>query len=179
MLHRDSTIQKCFKVRRFSVLCQPSGRCVIPSGHTSVNCSIRPDDVPYRLDARQTKHHPFERRAFSSGPSTGSRSLCPAYICPDDSGARPDASLYLTSFRFFPSSNKGKIDQPSGRCGIPFERASPLGKNHNSNTPVRTPDSFGPDARSSNKEIVDSTSTVRTTSYRGPDTRTSDMEISC
>jgi hypothetical protein len=23
------------------------------------HCFIRPDDVPYRLDARQTKHHPF------------------------------------------------------------------------------------------------------------------------
>jgi hypothetical protein len=36
MLHRDSTIQKCFIVKRFPVPCQPSGRCVIPSRRRSV-----------------------------------------------------------------------------------------------------------------------------------------------
>jgi len=44
---------------------------------------------------------------------------------PDISAARPDASQYSISFRFFPSSKKGKIDQPSGRCRIPSGRASP------------------------------------------------------
>jgi hypothetical protein len=68
------------------------------------HCSIRQDDVPYRPDARQTKHHPFGRRAFSSGPSTMSRSLCSACICLEVSVAHPDASLYSTSFKFFPSS---------------------------------------------------------------------------
>jgi hypothetical protein len=29
----------------YKVTCQPSGRCVIPSGRPSVYCSIRPDDV--------------------------------------------------------------------------------------------------------------------------------------
>jgi hypothetical protein len=33
---------------------QPSGRCVILSGRPSVYCSIRPDDVSFRLDIRQT-----------------------------------------------------------------------------------------------------------------------------
>jgi hypothetical protein len=65
--------------------------------------------VPYRPDARQTKHHPFGRRAFPYGPSTVSRRFCPTCIRPDVSAARPDASLYSTSSRFFPSSNKGKI----------------------------------------------------------------------
>jgi hypothetical protein len=143
------------------------------------HCSILPDDVPYRLDARQTKHHPFGRRAFPSGPSTVSRRFCPTCIRPDVSTARPDASLYSNSFRFFPSSNKGKINQLSGRCGIPSGRASPQGKNRNSNTPVRTLNSLGPDARSSKKEIADSTSTVRTIAYHGPDARTSVMEIAC
>jgi len=141
--------------------------------------SIYLDDVPYRPDARQTKHHPFGRRTFPSGPSTVSRRFCPTYICPDVSAARPEASLYSNSFRFFPSSNKGKINQPSGRCGIPSERASPQGKNRNSNTPVRTSDNLGPDGRSSNKEIADLTSTVRTTAYHVPDARTSVMEIAC
>jgi hypothetical protein len=44
---------------------------------------------------------------------------------------------------------------------------------------VWTSDSYGPDARASKKEIVDSTSTVRTTAYHGPDKRITDMEIAC
>jgi hypothetical protein len=67
MLHRDSTIQKCFRVRRFLVPCQPSGRCVIQSGRPSVTVPsfrttchtvwtpdrpniIRSDDVHFRPD---------------------------------------------------------------------------------------------------------------------------------
>jgi hypothetical protein len=88
------------------------------------HCSIRSDDVPYRSDARQTKHHPFGRRVFLSGPSTVSRSFCPACIYSNVLAARPNVSLYSTSFRFFPSSNKGKINQPFRQCGIPSRRAS-------------------------------------------------------
>jgi hypothetical protein len=64
-----------FSRKFISVPCQPSGRHGIPSGRSSVNnirsddeifpfgrpsvhCSIHLDDVPYRPDARQTKHHP-------------------------------------------------------------------------------------------------------------------------
>jgi hypothetical protein len=67
MLHRDSTIQKCFRVRRFTVPCQPTGRCVIPFGRLSVTVAsvrttchtvrtpdrpsiIRSDDVHFRPD---------------------------------------------------------------------------------------------------------------------------------
>jgi hypothetical protein len=39
--------------------------------------------------------------------------------------------------------------------------------------------SIGPDARSSIKEIADSTSTVRTFASLGPDARIADMEIAC
>jgi len=63
----------------------------------------RPDDMPYRPDASQTKHHPSGRRTFPSGPSTVSRSFYPACIRPDNSAARPDAYHYWTSFRFFRS----------------------------------------------------------------------------
>jgi hypothetical protein len=35
------------------------------------------------------------------------------------------------------------------------------------------------DARSTVKEIADSTSTIRTTAYHGPDARIADMEIAC
>jgi hypothetical protein len=44
---------------------------------------------------------------------------------------------------------------------------------------VRTSNSYGPDARTSKKEIADSTSTVRTTAYHGPNARNADMEIVC
>jgi hypothetical protein len=78
--------------------------------------------MPYRPNANQTKHHPSGRRAFPSGPSTVSRSFYPTSIRPDISAARPDAYQYSTSFRFFPSSNMGRLIQPSERCGIPSGR---------------------------------------------------------
>jgi len=48
----------------------------ILSGRPFVHCSIHPNDVPYRLDARQTKHHPSGRRDFPFGRTTVSRSFC-------------------------------------------------------------------------------------------------------
>jgi hypothetical protein len=36
-----------------------------------------------------------------------------------------------------------------------------------------------PDARATNMEIADSTSTIRTTAYHGPDARIADKEIVC
>jgi hypothetical protein len=42
----------------------------------------RPDDVPYRPDASQTKHHPSGRRAFSVRTSTVSRSYCSSLYPP-------------------------------------------------------------------------------------------------
>jgi hypothetical protein len=58
-VNRDSTFRvmsedSAYKSEEFQVPCQPSGRCVIPSGRPSVCCSIRPDDVSFRLDIRQT-----------------------------------------------------------------------------------------------------------------------------
>jgi len=100
MLHWDSTIQKCFTVRRFPVPCQPSGRSSHPIRTTICHCSIRPNGVPYRPDSRQTKHHPSGRRVSPSRPSTVSRRFYPAYIRPDVSAARPDDSQYSISFRF-------------------------------------------------------------------------------
>jgi hypothetical protein len=50
---------------RIPVSC-PDDRA-IPSERPSVHSSIRLDDVPYRPDARQTKHHPFGRRVILFG----------------------------------------------------------------------------------------------------------------
>jgi len=167
------------KDRRFWFpVSRPDDRA-IPSGRPSDQCSIHPDDVPYRSNASQTKHHLSGLRAFPSGPSTVLRSFYQAWIHPDVSAARLDASRYSTSLRFFPCSDKGKIDQPSGRCSIPSGRESPYGKNRNSNITVRTLVNLGPDVRATNMEITNSTSTVWTTASHGPDARITDMEIVC
>jgi hypothetical protein len=65
-----------YKTENLRFLVSRSDDRAIPSGRPSVHCSIWPDDVPYRSDARQTKHHPSERRAFSVRTSTISRSYC-------------------------------------------------------------------------------------------------------
>jgi hypothetical protein len=72
--------QSCSQVRRIQNPCQPSERRVIPSRRPSVHCSIRPDDVSYRLDTRQTKHHPSGRSTFSIQTSTISRSYCSSIV---------------------------------------------------------------------------------------------------
>jgi hypothetical protein len=113
MLHRDSTIQKYFRVRRFLVPYQPSGQSSHPVQMPICHCSIRLDNVSYLPDSRKTKHRPSGRCVSPSGPSTMSRRFYPACIHPDISAERPDASRYSFSVRFFPSSNKGKIDRPS------------------------------------------------------------------
>jgi hypothetical protein len=66
----------------------------IPSGHRSVHYSIRPDNVPYRLDPRQTKHHPSGQRDFLSRRTTVSKSFC--------------SSLHLS----------GRLSSPSGRLSV-------------------------------------------------------------
>jgi hypothetical protein len=66
----------------------------IPSRRPSVYYFIRPDDVPYRPDARQTKHHPSGWRAFPSGPSLFREATVPA--------------LHLS----------GRISSPSGRHSV-------------------------------------------------------------
>jgi hypothetical protein len=58
-VNRDSTFRmmsedSVCESEEFQVPCQPSGRCVIPSGRPSVYCSIRPEDVSFRPDIRQT-----------------------------------------------------------------------------------------------------------------------------
>jgi hypothetical protein len=142
-------------------LFHPSGRRVIPSG-------------------RQTdQHHPSKRRIFPSGPSIVSRSFCsslhPSGHLSNPSG-RPsviDQLQILSKFRY------GKIDTPSGQRGLPSGRTHTWGKNRNSNITVQTSVSIGPDARSSVKEIADSTSTVLTSASHGPDACITDMEIAC
>jgi hypothetical protein len=89
-------------------LFHPSGRHAIPSGLQTDQAS-----------SVWTMYH------FRPDPTLYREAYVLACIRPDILAARPDAYQYSNSLRFFPSSNKGKIDQPFGRCGIPSGRASP------------------------------------------------------
>jgi hypothetical protein len=101
----------------------------------------RPDDVSSRLDAHLSTIPSF-RTTCSSRPDAKQTSVWTTYLFRPDptlyreasvpactrpafAASCPDAYQYSNSLRFFPSSNKGKIDQPSGRCGIPSGRTSP------------------------------------------------------
>jgi len=59
-VNRDSTFRvkledSACESEEFQVPCQPSRRCVIPSGRPSVYCSIRQDDVSFHPDIIQTR----------------------------------------------------------------------------------------------------------------------------
>jgi len=134
LFNRDSTIQSTFRrictafKSEISIPCQTSGRRVIPSGCSSVHCSIRPDDVPYPPDARQTMHHSSGRCGSPFGPFTVLRSFCSSL---HSSGRLNNPSGRLSvdqASDSFQSSNMGRSLKPSGRCGIPYGRVSPEGK---------------------------------------------------
>jgi len=75
LFRRVSEDSACKSESLWFLVSRPDDRA-IPSGRPPAHCSIRPDDVPYRPDARQTKYHPSGRRAFSVRTSTVSRSYC-------------------------------------------------------------------------------------------------------
>jgi hypothetical protein len=113
-VNKDSTCQSIFrrlctakKIEDFSF---PVSR---PDAHLSTVPSVR-TTCSSRPNARHTIIISPDDVSFPSEPYTVSRSFCSSLHPSDISVARPDASQYSNSLRFFPSSNKGKIDQPSG-----------------------------------------------------------------
>jgi len=137
LFNRDSTIPKYF--RRFctfwkseiSVPCQPSGRCVILSGRSSVHSSSRSDRMTHRTTCHtirtpdRPKHHSSGRRGFPSGHSSVSRSF---YSSLHPSGRLSSLSGRLSVIElqiFFPKENIGRLLQPSGRRGFPSGRVTP------------------------------------------------------
>jgi hypothetical protein len=54
-----------------------------------------------------------------------SRSFCANLLRPDVSAARPDAYQFSNGSLILSKFKKGKINQPSGRCGILSGRVSP------------------------------------------------------
>jgi hypothetical protein len=89
----------------------------IPSGRPSVHCSIRPDDVSSRPDARQTSIiHPDEV-FIPSRPHTVSRSFC-ASLHPF--GRLPALDQFLISFQV---PRKGRsINRPDDVVSCPDTR---------------------------------------------------------
>jgi hypothetical protein len=175
--HRDSTIQKCsrdyvlFTSQRFRFpASRPNDMSSRPDAHLSIAPAvqtkwhtIRTPDTP--------KHHSSGRRGLPSGPSSASWSFCSS-LHPFGRLSSPSGRLSVIELQiFFPSSNKGRLLQLSGRHGFPSGRATPEGKNCNSNSFVRTPVCHRQDARSTDMEIGCRRSTVRTAIPHGPDVR--------
>jgi len=124
-VNRDSTIQS-LQVRRIQVPYQPSER----SSHhirTPIYPLFHPSGRRVIPSGRQTdQYHPSRRSVHSvQTPYCIEKFLCQlASVRTFQQHVRTPPSTRSVS-DFFPSSKKGKINQPSGRCGIPFERASP------------------------------------------------------
>jgi hypothetical protein len=109
-VNRDSTFRvksedSACESEEFQVPCQPSGRCVIPSGaHLSTVPSVRTTCHSVRTSYRQAS---FVRTTCFFRPDTYivSRSFCASFLRPDVSAARPDAyqfsngSLILSKFQ--------------------------------------------------------------------------------
>jgi hypothetical protein len=96
-VNRDSTFRVMSE--EFQVPCQPSERCVIPSGRPSVYCSIRPDTYIV------------------------SRSFCTCLLHPDFSAARPDAYQFLNGSLIL-SKFQEREDQSTVRTRISVRQES-------------------------------------------------------
>jgi hypothetical protein len=98
-VNRDSTFRvmsedSACESEEFQVPCQLSGRCVIPSGHPSVYCSIRPDDVSFRPNIRQT-----------------------SIICPDDVFL-PSGHLHCIEKLLCQLASSGRFSSTSERLSV-------------------------------------------------------------
>jgi len=124
--------------------------------------NIRPDDVDFHLD-----------------PSLYREASIPACIRLNDSAACPDASQYSTKLQILFKIIYGKIAETVRMTWIPVRTRFSL--RQESQFKFNRPDvcQHGSDARSTDMEIADSTSTVRTPVFHGTDAHTVDMKIAC
>jgi hypothetical protein len=100
---------------------------------------------------------------FRPDPPLYREASVPVCIRSDISAARPDAFQYSIKLQILSKFIYGKIDATVRTTWIP----------------VWTPLYHRLDARASDMEIVDSTSTVQMPAFLGPDARTVNMEIEC
>jgi hypothetical protein len=139
-VNRDSTIQS--EVRRNSSSLSAVWTIVPSCPDAYCSCFFRLDDVPSRPDTvspassvrtmchpvrTQSVQHHLSRRCASSirTPTLYREVFVPACFRPDVLAARPDAYQFSNGSLILSKFKKGKINQPSGRCGIPSGRVSP------------------------------------------------------
>jgi len=117
--HYSEVFQRFYTVFKseISVPCQPDAHLsTVPAVRTTYD-TVRTPERP--------KHHPFVRHGFPSGHSSVSRSFCSS-LHSSRRLSSPSGRLSVIELQiFFPSSNKGRLLQPSGRRGFPSRRAHP------------------------------------------------------
>jgi hypothetical protein len=116
--NRDSTFQS--EVRRISKfpVNRPNDVSSRPDAHLSTVPSIQTTCHSVRTSDRQASSV-RTTGFFRSDTYTASRSFCANLIPPDISAASPDAYQFSNGSLILSKFKKGKINQPSGRCGIP------------------------------------------------------------
>jgi hypothetical protein len=122
----------------------------------------RPDDVDFRPD-----------------PSLQREASVPVCIRPDISVARLDASQYATKLQILSKIIYGKIAATIRMTWIPVRMRFSLRQESQFKFNRSDVCQHGPEVRSTDMEIADSTSTIRMTAFHGPDARTVNMEIAC
>jgi hypothetical protein len=121
-VNRDSTFREmsedsACESEEFQVPCQPSGRCVIPSGRPSVYCCIRPDDVSFCPDIRQT-----------------------SIICPDDLFL-PFGHLHRIEKLLCQLAPSERFSSTSGRLSV-LERFTDSFQNSRKGRSINRPDAY-------------------------------------
>jgi hypothetical protein len=122
--NRDSTVQS--EVRRISKF--PVSRPDDVLSRLDVHLSTVPSVQTTCLSVRTSDRQASSVRTtcfFRSDTYIVSRSFCANLLLPDVSAARPDAYQFSNGSLILSKFKKGKINQPSGRCGIPSGRLSP------------------------------------------------------
>jgi hypothetical protein len=120
----DSTVQS--EVRRISKLpfSRPDDESSRLDAHLSTVPSVRTTCLSVQTLDRQASS---VRTTCFFRPDTYiiSRSFCASLLRPDVLAARPNAYQFSNGSLILSKFKKGKINQPSGRCGIPSGRVSP------------------------------------------------------
>jgi hypothetical protein len=159
-------ILHCFQVRDFGSLPAVQTTC-----HT-VHSSSRPDDMPYRLDARQTKAS-YVRTTWISVRTL----ICIEKLLFQLASVR--TTLRDRASDFLSKSKYGKIAATVRTTCIPARTRYSLRKVRKSNSTIRTSVYHGPDAYTTDMEITCSRSTVWTAIPHGPNARSLSKKITC
>jgi hypothetical protein len=122
--NRDSTfLSEVRRITKFPVS-RPDDVSSRPDAHLSTVPSVRTTCHSIRTSNRQASSV-WTMCFFRLDTYIASRSFCANLIRPDDSAARPDTYQFSNGSLILSKFKKGKINQPSGRCGIPSGRVSP------------------------------------------------------